>query len=613
MVNLAAQKILEEKFGYDQFRPGQAKAIDKVLAGENVLALMPTGGGKSLCYQIPALLLPGITLVVSPLISLMKDQVDALRENDIAATFINSSLSFSEIQERMQLAASGAIKVLYLAPERLDSDGFRHQLARLQISLIAVDEAHCISQWGHDFRPSYLSLAPALAELPSQPPVIALTATATEQVAADICQRLRIPAANEVKTGFARDNLAFQVVRDQDQDRFLLDYLKLNPDQAGIIYASTRKETERLTQLLQRHKISAACYHGGLSDQARRQAQEDFLYDRVNVMVATNAFGMGIDKSNVRFVIHAQIPGSLEAYYQEAGRAGRDGLPSDAILLFKSQDIQVQHFFIDSSELDEHFKQTEYVKLQEMTQYANTPLCLQRYILRYFGEITDQDCGRCSNCLDQRELQDITVDAQKVLSCVKRMHERFGKSVVAQVLTGANTQRIREQHWQELSTYGLLSHQKQKEVTGLIDFLTAAGYLQATTGQYPVLQVSPSGIAVLRGQAKVQRKQAAQAQRSLPVNDALFQKLRTLRLELATEQGVPPFVIFSDKTLRDMVRLQPQTDVDFLAVKGVGQSKLDKYGQLFMAAIGAEAGAPVDEAAAAPTDTTTDPAKSVEI
>lgn len=613
MVNLAAQKILEEKFGYDQFRPGQAKAIDKVLAGENVLALMPTGGGKSLCYQIPALLLPGITLVVSPLISLMKDQVDALRENDIAATFINSSLSFSEIQERMQLAASGAIKVLYLAPERLDSDGFRHQLARLQISLIAVDEAHCISQWGHDFRPSYLSLAPALAELPSQPPVIALTATATEQVAADICQRLRIPAANEVKTGFARDNLAFQVVRDQDQDRFLLDYLKLNPDQAGIIYASTRKETERLTQLLQRHKISAACYHGGLSDQARRQAQEDFLYDRVNVMVATNAFGMGIDKSNVRFVIHAQIPGSLEAYYQEAGRAGRDGLPSDAILLFKSQDIQVQHFFIDSSELDEHFKQTEYVKLQEMTQYANTPLCLQRYILRYFGEITDQDCGRCSNCLDQRELQDITVDAQKVLSCVKRMHERFGKSVVAQVLTGANTQRIREQHWQELSTYGLLSHQKQKEVTGLIDFLTAAGYLQATTGQYPVLQVSPSGIAVLRGQAKVQRKQAAQAQRSLPVNDALFQKLRTLRLELATEQGVPPFVIFSDKTLRDMVRLQPQTDVDFLAVKGVGQSKLDKYGQLFMAAIGAEAGAPVDEAAAAPTDTTTDQAKSVEI
>ncbi|MFC6314799.1 DNA helicase RecQ [Lapidilactobacillus achengensis] len=613
MVNVAAQKILEEKFGYDQFRPGQAKAIDKVLAGENVLALMPTGGGKSLCYQIPALLLPGITLVVSPLISLMKDQVDALQENDIAATFINSSLSFPEIQERLQLAAQGAIKVLYLAPERLDSDGFRHQLARLQISLIAVDEAHCISQWGHDFRPSYLSLAPALAELPSQPPVIALTATATEQVAADICQRLRIPAANEVKTGFARDNLAFQVVRDQDQDRFLLDYLKLNPDQAGIIYASTRKETERLTQLLQRHKISAACYHGGLSDVARRQAQEDFLYDRVNVMVATNAFGMGIDKSNVRFVIHAQIPGSLEAYYQEAGRAGRDGLPSDAILLFKSQDIQVQHFFIDQSELDEHFKQTEYLKLQEMTQYANTPLCLQRYILRYFGEVTEQDCGRCSNCLDQRELQDITVDAQKVLSCVKRMHERFGKSVVAQVLTGANNQRIREQHWQELSTYGLLSHQKQKEVTGLIDFLTAAGYLQATTGQYPVLQVSPSGIAVLRGQAKVQRKQAAQAQRSLPVNDALFQKLRALRLSLATEQGVPPFVIFSDKTLRDMVRLQPQTDADFLAVKGVGQSKLDKYGQLFMAEIGAAADTPADEAAAASTNATTDSEKSVEI
>ncbi|WP_261807365.1 DNA helicase RecQ [Lapidilactobacillus luobeiensis] len=598
MVNAAAQKILEDKFGYDQFRPGQAQAIDKVLAGENVLALMPTGGGKSLCYQIPALLLPGVTLVVSPLISLMKDQVDALRENGIAATFINSTLAFPEIQERLRLAATGAIKVLYLAPERLDSDGFRQQLTRLRISLVAVDEAHCISQWGHDFRPSYLSLAPALAELPSQPPVIALTATATEQVAADICQRLRIPTTNEIKTGFARDNLAFQVIRDQDQDRFLLDYLKLNPDQAGIIYASTRKETERLTQLLQRHKIAADCYHGGLSDQARRQAQEDFLYDRINVMVATNAFGMGIDKSNVRFVIHAQIPGSLEAYYQEAGRAGRDGLPSDAILLFKSQDIQVQHFFIDQSELDEHFKKTEYLKLQEMTQYANTPICLQRYILRYFGEETDQDCGRCSNCLDQRELQDITVDAQKVLSCVVRMHEGFGKSIVAQVLTGANTQRIRQQHWQELSTYGLLSQQTQKEVTGLIDFLTAAGYLQATAGQYPVLQVTSSGVAILRGQGKVERKQAARAQQSLPVNDELFQKLRALRLRLATEQEVPPFVIFSDKSLRDMVRLRPQTETDFLAVKGVGQSKLDKYGALFMTAIG-------EAAAVATTDRVT--------
>lgn len=589
MVNLAAQKILEDKFGFETFRQGQATVIDQIMAGENTLAVMPTGGGKSLCYQIPALLLPGVTVVVSPLISLMKDQVDALHENGISATFINSTLDYPTIRERLRMAANAEVKLLYLAPERLDTPAFRQDLGQLQISLVAVDEAHCISQWGHDFRPSYLNLAAALEDLPSQPPIIALTATATTQVAADICQRLRIAPDHEVKTGFARDNLAFQVIRDQDKDQFLLDYLKLNPGQSGIIYASTRKEVERLTNFLKKHKISVDCYHGGLSDQARRDAQEDFLYDRIQVMVATNAFGMGIDKSNVRFVIHAQIPGSLEAYYQEAGRAGRDGLPSDAILLFRPQDIQIQHFFIDQSEMDEAYKKTEYQKLQEMTQYANTPMCLQRFILRYFGDLSDEDCGRCSNCLDQRELQDITVEAQKVLSCVVRLHSNFGKSIGAQVLTGANTQRIRQLNLQELSTYGLMRGSSQKNVSGLIDYLTAAGFLKATAGQYPVLQLTQTGADVLRGNTKVARKQAVKAQRSLPENDDLFEKLRALRMALATEQAVPPFVIFSDKALHEMSAQRPATDSEFLAVKGVGQNKLQKYGEQFMAVIRDEA------------------------
>ncbi|AVV98424.1 DNA helicase RecQ [Lactiplantibacillus plantarum] len=589
MIDLAAaQQVLKTTFGYDEFRPGQKAVIEQVLAGENTLAIMPTGGGKSLCYQIPALLFQGLTVVVSPLISLMKDQVDALNDNGIAATFINSSLDFQEINERLQELRAGDYTLLYVAPERLDSDYFIQALGRLPIQLLAIDEAHCISQWGHDFRPSYLALSTAIEQLPTHPQVLALTATATEQVAADICGRLAIDPQHEVNTGFARDNLDLTVVKDQDTDRYILDYLKVNHGEAGIIYASTRKEVMRLTSLLQKHDIKATPYHAGLDDAVRRQNQEDFLYDRVDVMVATNAFGMGIDKSNVRFVIHAQVPGTLEAYYQEAGRAGRDGLPSEAILIFRPVDIQLQHFFIDESEMDTEHRHLAYQKLQVMTRYANTQGCLQQFILKYFGE-KSAPCGRCSNCTDQRESQDITTAAQQVLSCVVRLHSRFGKGVVAQVLTGANNQRVRESNLNTLSTYGLMSGQRQKSVVELIDFLTASGYLQSVGGQYPTLTVSASGVAVLKGTTTVHRKTAQKVQQTVPENSALFEQLRTLRRQLAEEQGVPPFVIFSDRTLHSMCDLMPEDDAAFLTVKGVGASKLEKYGETFMATIRAAA------------------------
>ncbi|WP_260339845.1 DNA helicase RecQ [Levilactobacillus parabrevis] len=580
----AAQHILKTTFGYDDFRPGQQAVIEHVMAGENSLAIMPTGGGKSLCYQIPALMFDGITVVVSPLISLMKDQVDALNDSGIPATFINSSVDWPDIQERLAGLHNGAYKLLYVAPERLDSAAFLQALGQLPVDLLAVDEAHCISQWGHDFRPSYLALSTAIEQLPTQPQVLALTATATEQVAADICQQLRIDPQNEVNTGFARDNLDLTVVKDQDTDRFILDYLKVNQGETGIIYASTRKEVTRLTTLLTRHHVKAAAYHAGLSDDERRANQEDFLYDRIQVMVATNAFGMGIDKSNVRFVIHAQVPGTLEAYYQEAGRAGRDGLPSEAILLYRAQDLQIQHFFIDQSERDENNKQREYQKLQVMSQYANTQGCLQQFILAYFGE-DSEPCGRCSNCRDDREAQDITVSAQKVLSCVVRLRSRFGKGIVAQVLTGAHNQRVRDNHLEELSTYGIMSGQRQKNVGELIDFLTAAGYLQSVGGQYPTLAITQEGASVLKGETQVFRKMARKAKRLAPVDDELFGKLRELRHQLAEDQHVPPFVIFSDRSLHGMCEVLPQDDEAFLSVKGVGQSKLEKYGETFMAII----------------------------
>lgn len=546
---------------------------------------MPTGSGKSICYQLPSLLLDGLTVVVSPLISLMKDQVDAANQLGIPATFINSSLDGYETARRFQEIDRQQYRLLYIAPERFIMPDFIQAMNRWNVCMIAIDEAHCISQWGHDFRPSYLQMAKQLNQLPNRPVIVALTATATIQVAADIKRLLKIPDGNHIQTGFERENLRFQVVKDQKKEQYLVEYLKINKNQSGIIYAATRKEVDRIYHLLKKFGFSIGRYHGGLNENERTAMQEAFLYDRLQLIVATNAFGMGINKSNVRFVVHYQIPGSLEAYYQEAGRAGRDGLSSEAILLFAPQDTQVQKFFIQQSQREEEQKQKEYEKLKAMTEYAYIESCLQQYILNYFGE-TSSPCNRCGNCLDDREIVEVTTQAQMVLSCLKRMGENYGKQMLMKVLAGSKEQKLRALGFERLSTYGLMKNQSQKETMQLIEYLISNGYLLTVNGEYPILKVTERGIQVLKGQEAVYRKEPKKVQQlSDEETDTLFEVLRELRTDLASEAGVPPYVVFSDSTLKEMSRIRPSSRLEMLQIKGVGQSKLDKYGEAFLSRI----------------------------
>ncbi|MFP7299191.1 DNA helicase RecQ [Neobacillus niacini] len=587
-----AQRLLETHFGYSSFRNGQELAIQSVLAGENTICVMPTGGGKSICYQIPALVLPGTTIVISPLISLMKDQVDALVQVGIPAAFINSSLSYHEANERINEAKEGKYKLLYIAPERLESREFIEDLKQMDIPLVAVDEAHCISQWGHDFRPSYRHIQQMVNSLPQRPNVLALTATATPMVREDICEILDIDEENSIITGFERENLSFSVIKGQDRLNFLRDYLKKNEKEAGIIYAATRKNVDQLYERLKKANINAARYHAGMGDTERIQEQERFLKDEASVMVATSAFGMGIDKSNIRYVLHFQLPKNMESYYQEAGRAGRDGLDSECILLYSSQDVQVQRFLIDQSS-DRTRMTQELEKLQQMVGYCHTENCLQEFILKYFGETETESCGRCGNCLDSRTSNDVTKESQMVMSCIIRMGQRFGKTLTAQVLTGSRNKKVTEMGFDKLTTYGIMKEKSSKEVSDFIEFLISQEVIAIEQGQFPTIYVSPKGKDVLLGKETVHRRETVKV-REISKDDPLFENLREVRRGIAERENVPPFVIFSDAALKDMCAKLPRTSEDFLGVSGVGELKLQKYGLEFIQTIRQFCEAPPD-------------------
>jgi len=582
---LKAKEKLKKHYGYDNFRKGQESVIQSILRGHDTFAVMPTGAGKSVCYQIPALLLPGVTLVVSPLISLMKDQVDTLNSVGIAATYINSSLSINEVNERIDKAMKGEFKLLYVAPERLESEFFCSMLNRLSISLLAVDEAHCVSQWGHDFRPSYSSISSFIGKLSVRPIIAAFTATATDAVRCDVIKLLKLREPDVYVTGFNRENLSFTVIRGENKRDFVLKYIEDNKDKVGIIYTATRKETDNLYELFNKKGYKVGKYHAGLGDELRRENQEKFLYDDINIIIATNAFGMGIDKSNVRYVIHYNLTKSMEAYYQEAGRGGRDGEPSECILLFSAADVLLQKFFIEQSIVSPERKVNEYKKLQAMVDYSHTSRCLRQFILEYFGEENVEDkCGNCSTCNDESELVDITIEAQKIFSCILRMKERFGTTLIAEVLRGSKNKKVLDLGFEKLSTYGIIKQYTVKEIRDLINVLTAEDYLSLADGQFPVVRLKDKAVAVLKNQEKVYQK--VEKRKAKAAKDTgLFEVLRSLRKEISEREKVPPYIVFADSALREMSEYFPVNRSEMLNIKGVGESKLNKYGEEFIQVI----------------------------
>lgn len=581
-----AKAILKTVFGYDQFRLGQEELIAGIMDGRDALGVMPTGAGKSICYQVPAAAMDGITLVISPLISLMKDQVDALNQAGVPTTFINSTLTAAQLNARFREIAEGRYKLVYVAPERLESERFSRFLGELRVPFVAVDEAHCVSQWGHDFRPSYMSISRVLELIRPRPVIAAFTATATDKVKDDIVRHLRLVEPVRVTTGYARDNLSLSVMKGVDKKAYLADYVHSRPGDCGIVYAATRREVEECCNYLVKLGVRAGRYHAGLSEEERARNQELFLYDELKVMVATNAFGMGIDKSNVRYVIHYNLPKNVESYYQEAGRAGRDGEPGECILLYAPQDVMTQKFLIEQGESDEERKAIEYGNLHGMVEYCHTTECLQRYIVRYFCDTGGQACGRCSSCTDDREVADVTLDAQKIFSCVARMKQRFGITMTAKVLRGANDAKVRQFGFDRLPTYGAMSERKEKDIVGLINVLIADGYMKLTDSQYPVLTLTAEAKAVLEGKEQVFQRVTPvgrAAARTVEAGDeSLFEKLRQLRKTFAERERVPPFTIFHDSTLRELCVILPQSEEEMLAVKGVGRHKFDKYGQAFL-------------------------------
>ncbi|MBQ7886683.1 MAG: DNA helicase RecQ [Clostridia bacterium] len=598
-----ARKTLSDVFGYQSFRPGQESVVSAILSGRDVMAVMPTGAGKSLCYQIPALVLQGITLVVSPLISLMRDQVSSLLQNGVRAAYLNSSLTSRQYMLALDNARRGVYKIIYVAPERLLTNSFLDFALQAEIAQVVVDEAHCVSQWGQDFRPGYLDIAPFIERLPKRPRVSAFTATATESVKKDIMRLLELENPYAVTTGFDRPNLFFEVRREGNRDSLLLRFLKEQQGKSGIVYCGTRKGVEEVTDMLVQNGIDAVGYHAGMGDEERMSAQEDFVSDRAPVIVATNAFGMGIDKSNVSFVVHYNMPKDLESYYQEAGRAGRDGEDAVCCLLYQPSDVHLNTFLIDHAQENAQLDaQTQKIvtdrakeRLKQMTYYATTSGCLRTRILTYFGEKPENPrCGNCSGCMNAEQERDVTREAGRVVACVMALGGKYGKAMTAKVLAGGRDERIRERQLDKLSVYGSLKDMGEENIRAMIDELIMDEVLETTDGQYPLLKAGPRAREALLGDEPIRmtlvsREAAPQPRRRVTMkpqaDKALLSRLNRLRRSLAEEQHVPPFIIFTNATLRDMAVKQPRNRSEMLRVDGVGAGKMDRYGDMFLRVI----------------------------
>ena len=599
------EEALKALFGYDDFRPGQKGIIDSILNGQDVFAVMPTGAGKSVCYQIPAMLLPGITLVISPLISLMQDQVKSLNEAGIPSAFINSSLSRGDFYETLHSVREGAYKIIYVAPERLMTDEFVDLARSIRISMLTVDEAHCISQWGQDFRPSYMKIVEFVKLLDERPIISAFTATATKNVREDIVCILGLRNPYTLVLGFDRENLFFQVDKPKDKDKYLLDFIADHPGESGIIYCSTRKNVDSVFEMLFKKGISVGKYHAGMNPTDRKKMQNDFVYDYTSIIVATNAFGMGIDKSNVRFVIHYNMPQSMENYYQEAGRAGRDGLDSKCILLYSAQDVVINKFLLEKKETTdidpmdlENIRERDNQRLQSMERYCYTTECLRNYILKYFGEQPKEPCGDCGNCLREFETIDMTEAAKKIINCVYEAKERFGRTIIVDAVLGAKTARLKQIGADSYKSYGALSSSNKSLLLRLVEQLILEGYLQV--GAYQVLKMgdirglkNPENRVLVKITDEDKRPAVKTKTEKRPVGISsltssgfkLFDKLRELRLEIAREENMPPYIIFNDKTLIEMSVKIPMSEIEMLRVSGVGDNKYMKYGERFLEVI----------------------------